>query len=315
MITQRRHGLRRFLAAGLAMLPMQASCAEALGPTPPWTVRITPQVAYVDYGGSQLRNDMTTAGIYFDAQYMDRGGIAGGATYTYLNLKQGIPAINQAEEFLSGRLDFMPELIPGRLRLRMDGHQINNNDSTNESNDVQVLAPQVSFLNDTQLLYLDLGYAISFYGQSKIDNNSQTVQQWTPTLGFGFNDKYDWMQLRLYDVSVSNSGRTLHVHRDAVEIKLTHYLAPQTVWIPYWLTVGGLIGNRIYAVDNDTEVVYNLADEQKGAAFLAAQWKLTEHYQATLSGGYQLFETKDIGVGNSYTYYGVNVYIGATAQW
>lgn len=312
---QQRSGLGRYLAVALAILGVRTSRAEELAQAAPWTIRVTPQVSYVGYGGSKLRNAMISAGVYFDAQYLDRGGIAGGATYTHLNLKQGLPAINQAEEFLSGRLNFMPDSLPGRLSLRVDGHQINNNDASNESNDVQALAPQVSFLNDTQSLYLDVGYAVSFYGKSKIDNGSLTVRQWTPTLGFGFNNKYDWVQLRLYDVNVSNPGRTLHVHTDAVEIKLTHYLAPQSAWIPYWLTVGGLIGNRIYAVDNDTETVYNLADEQKGSGFLAAQWKLSEHYQATLSGGYQLYETRGFSVGDRTTYYGVSAALAVTAQW
>ncbi|WP_295389699.1 hypothetical protein [uncultured Thiodictyon sp.] len=130
---------------------------------------------------------MINAGISFDAEYQDRGGLAGGSTYTRLNYKGGIAALDQAAEFVSGRLNFTPDLLPGRVTLRLDGHQINNNDATNESDDVQVVAPQVSFLSHGKRVYLDLGYAYSAYGQSRIGNGSLRVEQWTPTLGLGFN--------------------------------------------------------------------------------------------------------------------------------
>ncbi len=309
-----QYNLSPRLAACLAMLVVNASAAEEPA-TGPWTLKLTPLVSYTGYGGSPLRSDMTSAGVYFDAQYLDRGGIAGGATYTNLNFKGGGSALNQASEFFSGRLNFTPEFLAGRLTARLDGHQINNDDSTNESDEVQVVAPQVSYLHESKSFYADLGYAISFYGDSKIGNGSLTVQQWTPTLGFGFNQNYDWLQLRLYDVNVSNPLRAMRGHTDAVEIKFTHYFASQSVWIPSWVTAGGLAGNRMYAVDSDTALVYNLADEQKGGSFLAAQWKLSSQYKATLSSGYDIYETRDYSSGNRYTYSGANVFLGVTAQW
>ncbi len=127
-----QHNLSLRLAACLAMLVVNASAAEEPA-TGPWTLKLTPMVSYTGYGGSPLRSDMTSAGVYFDAQYLDRGGIAGGATYTNLNFKGGSSALNQASEFLSGRLNFTPEFLAGRLTVRLDGHQINNDDSTNES--------------------------------------------------------------------------------------------------------------------------------------------------------------------------------------
>ena len=258
---------------------------------------------------------MINAGVSFDAQYQDRGGLAGGATYTRLNYKGGIAALDQAAEFLSGRINFMPDRVPGRLTLRLDGHQINNNDTTNESDDVQVVAPQLSYLNHRKTVYLDLGYAFSAYGKSRIGNGALTVQQWTPTLGLGFNHQADWLQLRLYDVNASNAARAMHGHTDALEIKLTHYFTPTAAWLPQSLTIGGLIGNRMYAVDRDTQVVYNLGDEQRGGGFLTAQWQLSRRFQLTLSGGSDRYQAQDRFRGSQYTYTGTYGYLGLTAHW
>ena len=314
MNTQPQNALAQLIFASLIAWNPAAQGAEASAANT-WALQLTPQFSYVGYGGSPLRSDMLSSGVYIDAQYGERAEIVGGASYTRLNFKSGMAALNQAEEYLSGRLNLTPEWLPGRLSLRLDGHQINNNDSTNESDDVQVIAPQISFLNQAKSLYLDLGYAASFYGNSHSGNGSLTVQQWTPSFGFSFNQYYDWLQLRLYDVSVSNPARAMRGHTDAVEIKLTHYFAAQALWLPQWLSVGGLAGNRMYAVDGDTAVVYNLADEQKGGGFVAAQWKLSEQYKATLSSGYDVYQTRDTGSGNRYTYSGANVYLGVTAQW
>lgn len=315
MQTQTLFGLSRYCAIGLMALSLPAVSAEATATPDPWTLKLTPQVSYTGYGAARWRNDMISTGLYFDAQYQDLVGFSGGASYTRLNFKAGLSALNQAAEYLSGRINFAPDFLPGRLTLRLDGHQINNDDSTNESNDVQVIAPQVLFLSHGKSLYLDLGYAASFYGHSDIGNGSLTVQQWTPTLGLGFNNQHDWLQLRLYDVSASNVARAFHSHTDAVEIKLTHYFAPQSAWVPYWIGVGGLVGSRMYAVDGDTALVYNLADEQKGGGFVAAQWKLTEHYRATASASYDLYQTSDTVTGDRNEYSGVTGYFGLTAQW
>ncbi len=315
MKTQQRYRLNPYWSVCLTLLCTQANGADESMTADLWKLKLTPQVTYVGFGGSKLRSDMVSTGLYFDAQYSDIGGIAGGSTYTQLNYKGSISTLNQAAEFLSGRLNVKQDFLPGRLSLSLDGHQINNDDSSNESDDVQVLAPQLSFLNNSQWFYADLGYAVSFYGKSSDGNGSLSVQQWTPTLGFGFNNNYDWLQLRLYDVNISNPLRTLHDHTDAVEIKLTHYFSPKSIWIPHSVTIGGLAGNRMYAVDSDTKLVYNLADEQKGGGFLAAQWKLSGHYLVTLSAGSDIYQTQDKANGNQYTYTGTFGYLGVTKQW
>lgn len=258
---------------------------------------------------------MINAGFTFDAQYQDRGGLAGGATYTRLNYKGGIATLDQAAEFLSGRLNFTPDLLPGRLTLRLDGHQINNNDTTNESDEVQVMAPQMSFLNHRKTFYLDLGYAFSSYAKSSIGNGALTVQQWTPTLGLGFNHQADWLQLRLYDVRASNVGRALRGHTDALEIKLTHYFSARSAWLPRSVTIGGLVGDRMYTLDPDTHIVYNLADEQRGGAFLTAQWQLSRRFELTASGGSDRYQARDSVRGGEYGYTGTYGYLGLTAHW
>ena len=216
--------------------------------------------------------------------------------------------------YLSGRLNFTPDLLPGRLTVRADVHIADNDDITNETDKVRVFAPQVSFLSFDKTKYLDLGYAHSSYGDSNIGNGSLSVSQWTPTVGFGFNQGADWLQVRLYAVRISNERRSLNdSSTEAVEAKWTHYFLAPTGLIPEHVQLGALVGKRIYAVDGDTAALYNLADMQRGGVLAGAQWKIASNFHLLLNGGYDRYETQVTGVSNKYN--GEYIYTGVIAKW
>lgn len=275
-----------------------------------WSIKATPQFTYGSYQGSPTRNSITSAGVYADAQYLERGGITVGAMRTSLSMKLGAPTLQQNNAFLSGRLNFTPDLLPGRLTLRADIHQANNNDVTNETNGVSAIAPHVSFTNFEKTRYFALGYTRSRYGDSNIGNGSLTITQWTPTVGLGFNQGADWLQLRAYDIRVSNAVRAQNnAGTDAVEVKWTHYLASAAL-MPEQIQIGALLGKRIYAVDSDSASIYNLADMQRGSVSLGAQWKLTSDARLLLQSGHERYVSSG-GIGYSGTY----IYAGISNQW
>ncbi len=280
---------------------------------PQWTVSATPQVTFGPYSKSSIRSSFTTAGGLVDARYLERGGVAVGATHTTLRYSNGTPTLEQNAGFLSARVSYAPDRLPGNLTMRADLHQVNNSDPSNETNRVHVFAPQLSYLSFDKMQYFDLGYAYSSYGDSDIGNPSLKVRQLTPTVGLGLNQGADWVQLRLYDIRFPDSVRTQNKSAtDALEAKWTHYMTQQR-WLPEQVQVSALAGSRLYAVDGDTATVYNLADIQKGGVGVGAQWKLAPSVQLQLNGGYNRYESLIGGV--STTYSGSHLYTGVNAQW
>lgn len=282
-----------------------------------WTINLTPNASDQSFNSvSPIRNHLWTYGATYDAQYLERFGIAIGAQHLNLTYKIPIPMLQQDTGYLSYRQFDYVDCACGVFKYRLDGYYISSNDTTNETNDVRVITPIISFLNYKQTLYGDLGYAYSAYGRSQIGNGSLNVNQITPTFGFGFNEKYDWLQMRLYDNYYSNATRSLNRHHtDAVEFKLTHYLFPYYCWFPEFIQAGALVGSRLYAVDDDAILVYNLGDMQKQSGFLAAQWKLNRYMRWYVQGGSMRFETNTLNLSSTTNYTQNYIYTGLTFRF
>lgn len=278
-----------------------------------WTYNLTPQAVYGSYSNSPVRNKFSAAGVYFDAQYLERGGIAVGAARTDLSYKNGTPALRQNSVFTSGRLNFPSDALAGTLTLRGDIHQVDNNDATNETGRVRVVSPQISYLSFDKSRYFDLGYAFSRYGDSNAGNPALRVRQLTPTVGFAFNNGADWLQIRLYDIRFDRSVRTQNKSgTDAVEVKWTHFMS-QRGWVPEKLQLTGLVGRRMYAVDHDSASVFNLADLQRGGIAATAQWKLAPGLALQVNTGHHRYESVTGGTGTSYS--ATHIYTGLNVQW
>jgi hypothetical protein len=233
-----------------------------------WSTTLGGQAAYGSYAGADQRDAWASAGLVLSADYLEKGGYTLGVTRTDVKGRAGTADIGQNALFASGRLNFTPDSLSGRLTARLDLHAIGNDDATGDTDGVRVVAPQASYLSFDKRSYFDLGYARSTY------RNSLSVNQWTPTIGFGFNQGADWLQLRGWFIDPSNAARAQGKDSTAaLETKWTHWLAPNRLGIDN-LKASLLLGERIYAVDGDAGSVSNLADIQRGGASLGAEWKL-----------------------------------------
>ncbi len=271
-----------------------------------WEWKLDAQGSYGSYSGSTLRDDVSSVGAIVSGEYLDSGGITLGYTYTTVGLKAPASDIDQSNIFLSGRLHFTPDQVPGRISLRMDVHFVDNNDPTGNTDEVTVVAPQVSYLSFDKNLYLDLGYARSVY------QNSLSLNQWTPTIGFAMNDGSDWLQARLYYIESSNAARSQgKSNTSAIEAKYTHYFGPNGIAGLDNLQLGALLGERMFAVDGDAGAIYNLADIQKGALTVGGQWKLDESSRILLVGGYEKYTNNTIADDYNSTF----VYLNYSAQF
>lgn len=294
---------------------------------PEWTLNALPQFTFATYNGSENRDYVMSYGVDFTGQYLERGGIQVGVAKAVLTLKTAAGVspntVNQTNVFLSGHRQFTPDGWGGELRIQTDLLAAFNDDSSNETNDVAVIAPKISFLNFEKTTYFDLGLASSRYGVSKTDNSSLSVLQTTPTLGFALNQGRDWLQFRLFDIrfstdsvaSVSTTNRAQNLSQtDALDVKWIHFLIPDT-GMPSQIQLGALIGKRLYAVDGSN--LYNFADSQQGGVSLALQWQLNKSNQLNVQSGIDQYKAgKSSNNANKEALYsGAYLYLSLQNQW
>jgi hypothetical protein len=256
-----------------------------------WNWNAGVQSILTQYSGSQIRDGVNELGVLFSGDYLEQGGLTLGLSKTVISFKQSQPQIDQDALFLSGRAHFYPDGTQGKVTLRVDGHLLKNNDLTGDTNEVQALAVQTSYLPNDRQYYFDLGVADSQY------RNNLSVVQFTPTVGIACG--FDWLQLRGYFIQPSDPARAQGLNStSALEVKYTHWLEAEGTFAPNNLQFGALLGKRIYAVDMDAGGISNLADVQNGGLTLGAEWKLAENTKLLLLGGQNRYD--ELKAVNSY---------------
>jgi hypothetical protein len=276
-----------------------------------WYMRMDVQALYTDYSGSVQRGSLGNLGFFVRADYLERGGVTFGYNRTSLTGEEAGPDIEQDNIFVSGRWQTTPDWASGRVTLRLDGYSISNDDATGATDDVRVIAPQVSYLNYDQTFYFDLGYAESSYGDSVLIADTLDVEQWTPTLGFGFNEQRDWLQLRAYLIEPSSPVRAQNEEATAaLQVNWTHWSTNRILGIDNF-RYSVLLGERVYAVDPDAGSIYNLSDLQTGAATIGAEWLPGEKSRVLLLLGVERYEERNIGE----EYDSAFAYLNFTYSW
>jgi len=278
-----------------------------------WFLRGDFQGLLSEYSGTQERDALGNLGLFIRADYLDRGGITIGYNRTVLSFQDGDqPDIKQDNLFLSGRWRATPDWAPGSFTFRLDGHVISNNDSTNGTDDVTAIAPQLSFLNYQESFYLDIGYSVSSYGDSLLVPQALEIDQLTPTLGFGFNEQRDWLQFRAYLIDASSSQRAQDQEDSAaLELKWTHWPTARGRLGIDNFRVSTVLGERIFAVDQDAGGIYNLSDLQTGAAAIGAEWALNERNRVLVLLGLERYENRAINEDYQNTF----LYFNFTHEW
>ena len=271
-----------------------------------WYVSTTLQSAVGDYAGSLQRESFVSGGVVLSADYLERAGLTLGYTRTHVSFVPGISSTEQDALFGSGRIKLTPDGVLGTLTLRLDGHYVDNNDLSGNTDNVGAIAPLVSFLPYSKKYYVDLGYAHSVY------QNNLKVDQLTPTLGLGLNDGSDWLQLRGFLIKPSNASRAQGKEDTlGLEGKWTHWLAPGNL---LWLDnarLGGMVGERIYTVDPDGGSLSNLADVQKGGVSFGAEWRVSDETNLLLMASHDWYENLSIAD----PYRSASAYFSLTREW
>jgi len=272
----------------------------------PWYWNAATSITQGSYANASFRARLSEAGVVVSGDYLEQGGISLGYSKTLINMKYGITGTDQNNFLVSGRLNYWTDVIPGKFTLRVDSHYISNNDTTGNTDGVIAVAPQMSWLSNEGYIYADVGFARSAY------QNQLTVNQYTPTLGFGFNDGAEWVQLRGYLISGLNPTRAANLSStNAADLKVTHFTDTHYAFVPTSLALNVSAGERIYAVDMDAQSVSNLSDIHKGAASLALTWDISREANLLLVGGQSQFQ--NVALSNNYN---LNVaYASLSVDW
>ena len=225
------------------------------------------------YTDSLTMNSQRGTGIRLTGINNAQWGITAGLQTTRIEMAPITQTSTQNQDnwLLSGYIHSPSIVWPGRWTVQLDTHHILNNTLTGDSNDVRVIAPQLSWLSSSHPLKLDLGYASSRY------TGSANTRQVNPGIGFGFNQNQNWVQVRAYVISNLDPARALgHTITRGTDFKVTQFLRSHETWIPSSVTLGLERGEKFHAVDMLTQTTYNLPMLNEGGENIAATWKISD---------------------------------------
>ena len=296
-----------------------------------WQTKGTAQTYVQFYGGSAEREGAFNAGGYLSADYLDSTNVSFGYNYTFVDFTNNAE-LNEHLFYLSGRRHLFLDMLPGKLTVRLDiyagqdtlsyrlgsapshrgsrmsGSVSGSTTTVEEDTDISAYQPQVEFINYSKTFYADIGYAHSEY------ESITTIEadQVTPTVGFGWNESYDWLQLRGYFIKVDNAGTAYDDDQfDSLEAVYTHWFTdkggPQMEFVRFSV----LTGERVLAVDPDAAAIYSTADKQTSALSASIQWKTSQTIKVLALASYG--QNKNDAINDEYN--SVMFYINLQKQW
>ena len=300
-----------------------------------WQTKIIPQLYFQNYNGSIARKNTTNTGITLISDYLDSDKIRAGYYNTITNL------FNQAEVsenmlYLSGQHNMFLDIAPGNLTFRLDAYlgksTLKYNISTPPGNiggggmgnsgkqisgataivtetvNMTAVQPQLGYSNYAKTFYADIGYAYSKYKGSSITE----VKQLTPTIAFGWNDSYDWLQFRAYFIDVNDTTSTYNKNKfESIEVKYTYWLRDSNIKKIENIRFSILTGERVLAVDSDASVVYSNADMQKGSVEASVLWTLSKSSKLLTSINYSRYNNQSLAD----NYNSLLFYLNYQHQW
>ena len=215
-------------------------------------------------------SDQKGLGFRMSIEKIQEWGFTIGLQSTQINMKPitGIQTQNQDNRLLSGFTRIPTTNLPGQWLLQFDAHQVTNN-AHQSNNEVDAFSPQIIWTSYTHPLKISASHASSYYP------NIATIHQTSIAIAYGFNDAKNWLEIRDYSIKnltpINAVGRS---STQATDIKLTHILNSNIIWAPSSVTLGLERGNKIYAVDMTSQVVYNLPMLNDGGENITANRKL-----------------------------------------
>jgi hypothetical protein len=223
------------------------------------------------YADSRTMNNQQGLGVRISGEKERQWGFTAGLQTTHIDMAPITQtSVQHQDNWLASTYTHLPSSRwLGRWTLQIDTHKVNNDALHTNSNSVRALAPQITWLSNTQPLKMDLSLAKSNYA------NSEPIYQLSSAVAYGFNNATNWLQIRGYAINNLTPSEALGLSNTrAVETKFTHVLGHTSTWMPTSITVGLDHGKRIYWVDMASQTIYNQPMINEGSENIAASWQL-----------------------------------------
>lgn len=277
-----------------------------------WYVDATVDAKAGRYSDSILRDNFYSASVWLNIDYLDKYSFAFAYNNLTINFKDaGSGEFDITQDAFAGRFQyyFYNDTLGGKITTQLVAHSITNNArAAVAADEVIIIAPKLAYMSYEKDLAIDIEYAWSDYS----NNSSLIIEQLTPSIGFGFNQNNDWIQLKAY--LITSSDKNLSQNEDSLtsaSIKWQHWFNPGPVFGAHNFFIDVLAGERIFAVDNESFSVYNLEGVQQGSVLLGLGWRPGEDFDVTVIAGVEKYKNKII----DHTYNREYLYISLTKHW
>jgi len=274
-----------------------------------WIIDLLGYTQQTRYQDSTKRDNLATTGIFFTADYFGKTELKIGYSELQVNFIPGSGLLNIKENnaMLGGKYHLHSD--NGRFTLQIDAYSIE--DESNFIDKITIIYPTLSYLTNSRTFYIDVGYSESRYRADISSIEDLDITQITASLGLSFNEQYDWVQVKAYYITPTQSNRLLdNEKKSSLEFKWIHWYSSNMFYIEK--TIISLFGGeRLYGVDSDTNSVFNLADTQTKSASISVQWKFGSFMRLMMSGGTTEYEDESINE----IYTSKYAYLNVSTQW
>ncbi len=264
------------------------------------------------YSGSKLRDNFYSGGALLNVDYIDIYSFAFAYNHLKINFKDAdTGAYDVTQDVFSGRFqyNFYNDPLGGKVTAQLVMHGITNSAPATLSDDIVIFAPKISYTSYAKDLSVGFEYTRSDYASKR----NLVVQQYVPSIGFGFNNNSDWLQLNAYLIQSSN--KLLSQGEDSLvsaRVKWQHWFEPSTIFGVNNFFIDALAGERVFAVDNESFYIYNLEGIQQESVLLGLGWRPDEEFYVNVVAGVEKF-TDNKTTDNEY--YKQYLYISLSKHW
>jgi hypothetical protein len=234
-----------------------------------WQIHYSGIATTGQYGNAMTLRNQSGVGVHLTAEKDRAWGITAGLHSTNIGLHPIVPvtSVHQNNWLLSGFARLPSEVLPGIWTLQLDAYQTSNDAADNGRSNSKALGPQLSWSSLERPLKIDFAYAGSKY------QSMDRIYQKSASVAYGLNSSRDWIQIRGYSISHLMPALAMgKLEVNSVDVVLTHFLDKPSIWEPVMVSLGFQSGNKIYYIDIDSQVNYNLPLMNNGGTILAASW-------------------------------------------
>lgn len=253
---------------------------------------VSGNVTYGSYSNSIQRDTITLETL--NLSYIPSAEYGAGLTLANSVLERKATLDNINGTNVGGTYFWTPKLSGGGyLGGKISLLHVNSDDANSDNTNIPFIALIYKSANLKQ--YLELGYAHTAYDDS-------TARQYTFTGGFSLFNDWVWSQTRLCYIDLSkkvfNKSNTF-----SVEERLTYFVIPKKLY----LSLYGMLGEKIYAYDPDLNASYNLPDVLNGSAGFSANYNFTKTFAAFADITYESYKNELISDSYGVTYSTVGI--------